>query len=484
MKRLLYLAHRWLGIALCLFMLLWFFSGLIMIYADSAAVQPEQRRARSQPLTLAADGPALRSLWPGHEISAARLLQQAGEAVWLLQDRHGQRQRVSAADGSVRPASPAWALAIAADWQPGTTPQLQGMVVRDAATAMMSYDALRPFYRVALQDDAATELYISAQSGEVVRASTRMQRLLFWGGSYLHFLRPLDALGLSGVRKDILTWSALAGVLAVISGIWIGLSRWRPGWFGRPRYGDGRSNPYRAAWPKWHLWLGLCGGLLALSWMFSGFLANNPWQLFSGKHDAHARQQTAQLPQAAQALDSAQLRAAIHGRAMVELKWSTLGRQAMLFGYQADGSRQLLLGRVPGADDIRQAVLRQYPGAAIRDWQWQTEYDHYYYPQRHRSPSERPLPVWRATLDDSEQTRLYLDPVSGEQTGRFELRRRVYRWLFSALHNWDLAWLLPRPLWDVWMVGGSLCGLALAVSSLVIAWRRLQRQSQRRPRKH
>lgn len=32
MKRHLYLWHRWLGIALCLFMALWFVSGIVMLY--------------------------------------------------------------------------------------------------------------------------------------------------------------------------------------------------------------------------------------------------------------------------------------------------------------------------------------------------------------------------------------------------------------------------------------------------------------------
>jgi len=32
MKRYLYLWHRWLGIVLCLFMAMWFISGVVMMY--------------------------------------------------------------------------------------------------------------------------------------------------------------------------------------------------------------------------------------------------------------------------------------------------------------------------------------------------------------------------------------------------------------------------------------------------------------------
>jgi CHASE2 domain-containing sensor protein len=48
--------------------------------------------------------------------------------------------------------------------------------------------------------------------------------------------------------------------------------------------------------------------------------------------------------------------------------------------------------------------------------------------------------------------------------------------LFDGLHNWDLGWLDRRPIWDIWMVLGSLAGLALSLTSVVIGWRRLRRK--------
>jgi hypothetical protein len=40
---------------------------------------------------------------------------------------------------------------------------------------------------VALDDAEQHEITISQHSGEVVKSTTRMQRILFWSGSYLHF---------------------------------------------------------------------------------------------------------------------------------------------------------------------------------------------------------------------------------------------------------------------------------------------------------
>ena len=44
-KRYLYLWHRWLGIALCLFMALWFVSGVVMLYVGYPKLTPAEHLA-------------------------------------------------------------------------------------------------------------------------------------------------------------------------------------------------------------------------------------------------------------------------------------------------------------------------------------------------------------------------------------------------------------------------------------------------------
>ncbi|WP_153010876.1 hypothetical protein [Aquitalea magnusonii] len=54
MKRLLFLGHRWLGILLCLLLVLWSFSGLLMIYAGPSSISESTRLAHAPALTPAA----------------------------------------------------------------------------------------------------------------------------------------------------------------------------------------------------------------------------------------------------------------------------------------------------------------------------------------------------------------------------------------------------------------------------------------------
>src|SRR5438445_7601685 len=44
-RRWLYLTHRWLGIVLCLFMALWFVSGVVMMYVGYPKLTPAERLA-------------------------------------------------------------------------------------------------------------------------------------------------------------------------------------------------------------------------------------------------------------------------------------------------------------------------------------------------------------------------------------------------------------------------------------------------------
>lgn len=502
MKRLLFTLHRWLGIGLGLFMLLWFASGLAMLYAGPSMLPAGERLAHAGELHADPGWLSLGEAWtasageraaephadhrhshgkpsqrPAGEagIAEARLVSQAGEPVWLVEDDHDARFALSARDGRLLRADAERAVAIAQAWAGGPV-RLIDTVATDRGTRMMTFDPYRPFHRIALMDAAGTELHVSARTGEVVRTTTSVDRALTVAGGWLHFFRPLDELGLATARKDVLTWTALAGCVAALTGIVVGLLRVRPGWFGKARYSGRRVHPYRAAWPRWHFWLGLTGGLFALAWIASGFLANNPWQLFS-KAQASGEELRAYRdgapPAALMAVRPGEWLATAPA---VELSLHHVGNEAAVVAHTRDGARHRL-GQAGGFDaaTLAAAARRVVPGAAVVSTRQLTDYDSYYYPRRHQGAIERPLPVLEVELDDAAATRLYLDPADGELVARLDRSRRVYRWVFHALHSWDFRWLRTTPAWDLWMLGGSLAGLALSITSLVIAWRRLAR---------
>ncbi|MNR48694.1 hypothetical protein D3C85_1679600 [compost metagenome] len=87
----------------------------------------------------------------------------------------------------------------------------------------------------------------------------------------------------------------------------------------------------------------------------------------------------------------------------------------------------------------------------------------------------------RVRFDDAAGTWIHIDPYSGALIEQLDDRRRAGRWLFNLLHSWDWLPLLSRPLArEVLIIIFSLGGFAISITGVVLGWRRLLRQNNRR----
>ncbi|MEC4748455.1 PepSY domain-containing protein [Methylomicrobium sp. Wu6] len=510
---LLYEVHRWLGILLAVFMFAWFSTGIAIMYSTPTTQSRIQQLAHAEILMPQPGWLSLGDVWERSAeqrqaaaaerrvepagnaeaaskktiiplaIADARLLRMAGEPVWLVEDTRGMRFALSAVDGALRETSAEQALTIARNWfkAEGAEPVvLSYLEAVEKPIILRNQDTLRPFHHISTGD--GKELLISARTGEVLHASTRLDRALYWGGNWLHLLKPLEAIGLGEYRHSIQLGLGLFATAASLTGLIIGWLRWRPGFGGRPTYSQGRTQPYREFWAKWHFWSGLLGGSIALCWAFSGFLDTNPGKWFTEENYGRAdlsRFLGGELPAAMRDWRPEYQTLAADGREVVELGWRRLGGEAVLFADTRDGQH---LPQTPngassrfGEAAIRDAVQRLAGEAEVVSLEELHEYDSYYYPRHHQGQAEKPLPVRLATLGDESGTLIYLDPQDGRLIGKFDRSRRVFRWLYSALHHWDFGWLYYRPLWDAWMLVWISFGLVLGASSVVIGWRRLKK---------
>jgi hypothetical protein len=126
---------------------------------------------------------------------------------------------------------------------------------------------------------------------------------------------------------------------------------------------------------------------------------------------------------------------------------------------------------IGGPAVVAHAAQRLLPDLHVAQVAVLHAYDFYWY--AHHTP--RPLPVLRLIFDDPQATWLHIDPTTGDVLELLDTSRRWYRILFNALHSLDFPWLLThRPAWDIVVI--TLCGLGLALSitAVAIAWRRLQ----------
>ncbi len=506
MKRLLFLAHRWLGIALCLVLLLWFGSGLVMMYVGYPKLTTAERLAALPPLdpqrccasledllAAARAGNASASGVAGAP-SSVRLTTVAGAPRAVLGFGKAAPVAVEAAKGAVAPIDPvdeAAALSAARAYRPGAGVVSEGAVAEDAWTHSRALDPHRPLWRVRADDAEGTVVWVSSRTGEPVRDATATERAWNWVGAWLHWLYVFRGGAVDRHWHDIVVWLSVAGTALVVTGTaagWLRV-RWR-----RP-YRNGTASPYPPGVARWHHWLGLGAGALAFTWVMSGLFSMNPWRLFdSGAPplDEAAFHGGALEPGRfafgpAEAL--ARLRAA--GFTARELELRVFDGTGLYVGFDGGGGTRVLpavpegaaLERLPRAA-VEAAAARLLPGSRVASAQWLEGFDAYWYGRAEHTMLghvEKRLPVLRVRFADAHDTWVHVDPHTGAVAGRLDRHQRVKRWAFAFLHSWDWLPLLEnRPAWDVLLVAGSLCGLGLAGTGTVAAWRRVARKGRAR----
>ncbi|WKB53588.1 PepSY domain-containing protein [Eleftheria terrae] len=488
-RRALYATHRWLGIAGCLLFVMWFASGLVMMYIGFPSLDDEERLRGLRPLHLheARLGPAaaLAALPAGARAAAPRRMglemlaagPQAGP-VWRVVDAHGGRHAVSARDGAaLAPLGAREAATIASAFAGGAPVRAVETLERDQWTVSGSLDALRPLHRVEVADAAGTELYVSSVSGEVVRDTTRRERAWNWLGAVPHWLYFTPLRADAPLWRQVVLWVSGAGIVAAASGLVIGVLRMRL----RRRYRAGHITPY-GGWLAWHHLAGLLGGVLLLGWIASGWLSIDPNRWFErsalgaealARYHAAGRTDALRWPPAAPP-DARELQLLwIAGRPL--LQWRDgLGRSQVVDAVRAAPAPALT------AAELRQAVQRLVPGAPVARIDWLTREDAHWY--GHHRP--RRLPVWRVVLADARRTWLHIDPASGQVLGSSDDRGRLRRWLFNGAHSLDFPWLIQRrPAWDLVMWAACAAGLVVSASGVVIGWRRLRASRRRQCRR-
>uniref|UniRef100_UPI00333ECF9B PepSY domain-containing protein n=1 Tax=Castellaniella defragrans TaxID=75697 RepID=UPI00333ECF9B len=497
-KRWLFLIHRWLGIIACAFFAMWFLSGVVMMYVGYPKLTDAERLRHLPPLgtgsglmaprealdaagvagplqalrlAVASGGRAVYFATPlaAAPAAGARRTAPPGSGVITIDARNGAR--LSSVDERI-------ALASAASYAgPGVGLDYRGAIGEDAFTHSRGLDAHRPLHRVQLADARATLLYVSGRTGEVVRDAPRAERLWNYAGAWIHWLYPLRGGVLDRYWTDIVDWLSILGIAMALTGIVVGVQRWR---FTQP-YRSGARSPYQGMM-RWHHILGIAFALVTITWIFSGLMSMNPWRVFDNGA-APLRAETLRggplVITTQEAAPQALLAAA--GGAVRELRWERILGRTTVLAQGADGKPALLDSRgalAPPLDPeaVRAAAAGLLPDPVARI-EVLTAYDLYYYAREAHTMTggvDKPLPILRVVFDDARATWVHVDPHTGAVLGRIDSSRRASRWLFAMLHSWDWLPLLERrPLWDAVLIILSLGGLMLSLTGVVIGWRRL-----------
>jgi hypothetical protein len=472
--RVLVYTHRWLGIACGLLFVVWFVSGIIMMYARMPSLESEERLARLpaiNPDTIRIPVPAV----PDADITRLVINTIETRPVYRVTAK-GRTQSIFADTGDpVPPVDAQQALRIAAAFQQG--PLRYDARLTDADQWSFGVRSRMPLHRVAADDEAGTTWYVAENGGEVVLKTTASGR--FWGGAgaVLHWLYFTPFRRLSAVWAQSIIWLSIAGTLMCLAGIAWGV--WRLAPMRGYRLRDHRQwSPY-AGWMRWHHYAGLIFGIVTTTWIFSGLLSMDPWDWHpSTAPTREQRQLVSGGPIVAADLGADVLRRVLKGFApgwpkeveVVRFRGHYFASSAaglVSFDEPQFGARdQLPADRVVGAATVAM------PGVAVEGMSWLDRYDAYYYDR----DGGLSLPVLRVRYHDPQETWLYFDPRHAVIARKEERLTRLNRWLYHGLHSFDFPFLYyRRPLWDAVVIGLSIGGIVLSATTLTASWRRIRR---------
>jgi uncharacterized iron-regulated membrane protein len=469
------LAHRYLGIAVGLLMVMWFASGLVMMYVPYPQVAGAERLRFQEPIawaacckfgTLADQAEIVRVQLENHLGVPAARVRVRGQADSLLDLSLGAR--VPIGEDTARAAAHAAAPNIIG--QPATIIGYDQVPFDQFTLGRAQRD--RPLHRFKFDDPERTTIYVSGTTGQVVMWITSSQRFWNWLGTIPHFLYFESLRTQQQLWSQTVIWTSLLGTFLTVLGLVLGIGRFKGG-------RNGRLSPYRG-WFYWHHMVGLAFGLFTLAWVFSGLVSMNPWGFLEsrGRGDATAAQGS--LPTWGDIRASiATLRSHASLSNVVSLTTAPLNGRLLWMATFDDGTVARLdaMGNTAPLTipELEPVVARIAGIHGVLEQRLVNDEDDYYYPRQRRRFEQVVLPVYRVIINDDEQTRYYLNPNTGDIVQRVDAAGRWRRWLFSGLHRLDFAaWMRARPFRDVMMWLTLLGGLAASGTGMYLGMRRVQ----------
>ncbi|HEX5692325.1 MAG TPA: PepSY domain-containing protein [Roseiflexaceae bacterium] len=471
--RALILLHRYLGIAIGLVMAMWCASGFVMMYVAYPSLDNEARLRALAPISLqdccAYD--KIASQLGVDVVDSFHVEMAAGRPVLQVAMSQGRRHTFDLRSGEhVESFDQLQAMAVASRHaqalQVTGTRQYLEAVERDQWTVSGQFNRDRPLQRIALGDPDGTELYVSSATGQVVQHTTSSQRFWNWLGAVPHWLYPTALRQHDQLWSQVMIWLSLAGMFLTTIGLYIGVAHWRA-------MRGAKLSPYRGV-TLWHHLSGLFFGVLALTWVGSGWVSMSPWGLFEG---GGFRQERDRVRDAW--IDGGQISTTLRKVAesrdasITRIESAPLDGTLYLLAYRGNEATRLDAQTFASAP-VQRSDIERIKSLLAGKYRATVDFlsagDAYYY----SGHDARKLPVYRIALDDANRTRYYIDAATGDVLDKIDPNRRAYRWLFEGLHRFDfVAALRTRPWWDLLVLPLMIGVTVVCFTGVWMAYKRL-----------
>ncbi len=208
--------HKWLGVVLALLFLFWFVSGVVLYFVPFPGLTQTERLAGLTTLTLptgcclTADQAATSA---GLKVNDARLGMHDRKPVWRLLGKPvgdaqatPQWRAVDAQNGQILPTLSAGDAHQVAEAFSGKKALASELLERDQWTVPQGLNPYRPLQRIEIGGPDGLELYVSANSAEVVRDTRRAERFWNWLGAVPHWIYFTELRRYPDAWHNVVVW--------------------------------------------------------------------------------------------------------------------------------------------------------------------------------------------------------------------------------------------------------------------------------------
>lgn len=483
--------HRWLGVAVSLLFVMWFVSGMVLMYWPFPGYSRTERLEHQAALKvgdlpsdslLTALTPRLDSLTGGEPYTLSWgsslyhgyhfTLVPVGEKPIQLSISGDTLSPVVVDEVHLEQVASLWGAKIE---------RIDTIHDLDQWVPFSRLEPELPFYRLSLDKDGR-QVYLSSLDGRVLTEHTRGERIAAWCGAIPHWVY------FTFLRRDADLWRLVIqilsgiGILMIIAGIYVGIDVYR-----RSRTAKGYRSPYKKRSYYLHHVLGTLSGFFIFAWIASGFMSVSDvpeWMTGPADNSMIERlsNQTLSPDRYLVSLDSLVSR---HPETRT-IAWRSVNGAPFVELTQPDGKPICYRGDrhlEAGLDLSQEEAVAYVREARGEDFAYTAElmesYDGHYV-DRH---GKLPLPVYRIEIDDPEHHVAYLDPATLKLrlTNR---NQRWERWVYSKPHSLQFAFLAERPwLWTLVMWTLLLLGLTVSVTGVILSYRAIVRSVRKRKRR-
>lgn len=457
--------HRRLGLLVGPAVLLWFLSGLVLLWVPYPSLTEREWLMTAQSIQphncCAALSRLVERLDRPEGIESVRIRMVGGRPVATAQFLNGTMAALTVDTAEpIVPLTRDWAHRVASQAAPGMLVEQMDLIDHDVWTVHQRFDPYRPLWKVQLSGDRRSVLYVSSVTGDVVQDTTADDRRWNLVGAVIHWWY-LPWLRRHWAWWDHVVWwvSAIGTVTVVAGGLILGRAWAKHGW----------SGLFVGRW-RVHRVLGVIAGISACCWMASGWLSMDHGRWFAdGKVNVEDRERFMGgrlIPRDVEAI--LDFSATMADETVKEIRLIKMNGIIHLMARTSPSHQAIWVMTGPDAspreafqDEVVKAAARPLLGDGVLTITKANGND---VGICSATGDETASSLIRVETTDPDARGVRVDGRTGAVVERVDSSRRLYHRLFSGLHRWDVPWFsqhcdLRRMLMSLWcLLGAGLAG--------------------------